>query len=204
MKKALLILIIVLSVNEAFASQEVKYRDYGYPGGGIIAGSVVMMTLSSLPLTFCTAVGITAATGYLGFLTGGFLMAIGVPFILSFQTLLSGAMLLHYAVRKYVRGDYYLDAGEMMRNDGIIIMTTSLIPIACCAGFSAFLFPIAIDIITGILALGQLAVGAVFLGLGLRRIHSYKIPLPEVSLTHDDKKGFNEGYGMSFGMRIRI
>ncbi|MBP5450575.1 MAG: hypothetical protein J6Y01_10730 [Spirochaetales bacterium] len=28
--------------------------------------------------------------------------------------------------------------------------------------------------------------------------------LPEVAITHDDKKGLNEGYGVSMGMRIRI
>ena len=27
---------------------------------------------------------------------------------------------------------------------------------------------------------------------------------PDISLTHDDKKGFNEGYGVSVGMRVKI
>ena len=27
---------------------------------------------------------------------------------------------------------------------------------------------------------------------------------PEVALTHDDKKGLNEGYGVGLGMRIKI
>ncbi|MBQ3923222.1 MAG: hypothetical protein II707_07985, partial [Spirochaetales bacterium] len=33
---------------------------------------------------------------------------------------------------------------------------------------------------------------------------SMKHLLPDIALTHDDKKGFTEGYGVSVGMRVRI
>ena len=92
----------------------------------------------------------------------------------------------------------------MMRNAGIVIMVTSLIPTACCVALSAFLFPIAVDVITGILALAHIACGAVFLGMGLHRIRADKIPLPEVSIVHDDKKGSNDGYAVNVGLRIKI
>ena len=204
MKKALFIIVMILSVHTAFCSQEVKYRDNSYSGNGLIIGSVIMMALPSIPLTLFTAGGIVAATGFLGFLTDGFLMGISIPFILSLQTVIAGSLMLNYAVRKYVRGDYYWEAGKMMRNAGIVIMVTSLIPTACCAALSAFLFPIAVDVITGILALAHIACGAVFLGMGLHRIRADKIPLPEVSVVHDDKKGYNEGYAVNVGVRIKI
>ena len=219
MKKTIFVFILVLSVQMAFGSQEIKYRDYGYrpEGIGMFAGSIVMMSLSSLTQTVSSVILTLSACDV--FLYASWYMAnlFSIPFTLSFQTFIAGSLMLNLACKKYGSKsyNYIYDSGKLMRNSGIIIMTTSLVPAALAAAKVGYAVswanylgedyqPDGVFIAECILTFLQLASGTAFLAMGLYRIHLDKMPLPEVSLVHDDKKALNEGYGVSLGMRIRI
>ena len=63
-------------------------------------------------------------------------------------------------------------------------------------------------IVTGV-AVGQLIAGIVMTAVGStildKRYGRMLAKLsPDITLTHDEKKGYNEGYGVSLGMRIKI
>ena len=134
MKKTIFVFILVLSVQMAFGSQEIKYRDYGYTpeGIGMFAGSIVMMSLSSIPLTGTSAIMLLSVCGAFSYVGGSMIYSCTIPFFLSYQTFIAGSLMLYLAVRKYGEKsyDYLYSVGKIMRNAGIVIMTTSLIPAA--------------------------------------------------------------------------
>ena len=219
MKKALFILIMVLSVHAAFGSQEVKYRDYGYtPDGiGMVAGSIIMMSLSSIQLTGSSVIIILSACGAFSYVGGHLMELFSIPFILSSQTFIAGSLILYLAVKKYGEKsyNYYYDVGKIMRNAGIVILATSAVPIACAAINAGCSIPLALqygydDYVDGffiaecVFSVLQLACGTAFLAMGLHRIHKDKMLFPELSIVHDDKKGFDEGYSLIVGARISL
>ena len=54
-------------------------------------------------------------------------------------------------------------------------------------------------------SLGHIISGACILSVYARKAQKYWSKVtPDITLTHDEKKGYNEGYGMSVGMRIKI
>ncbi|MBP5707026.1 MAG: hypothetical protein J6W76_07045, partial [Spirochaetales bacterium] len=69
---------------------------------------------------------------------------------------------------------------------------------------SFFLFPL-LSIVNGVASLSQLVLGITFLVLGISKMEEWaEIVFPELSLVHDDKKGYNEGYSVSLGLRVKI
>ena len=93
MKKAIFVLILVLSVQMAFGSQEVKYHGYetNLSYKGYIAGGIVMMAVPFIPMTLLT---VATALGY-------YATPMSIPLILFFQTTISGALMLHLGVKRY-------------------------------------------------------------------------------------------------------
>lgn len=212
MKKALLILILVLSVQTVFAKNYFGCYGSYLHSKGIMAGGIVMLAVSSVPMIILNAGIISDMTsGELVFTGTCYTPALSALYISCFQLALSGSLLLYLGVKRHYAGtnNYYGTEGQMMRNVGIAILSTAVVPTAITGLVSAFFaynnhFFTFWAVIDGFFTLAQLATGAVFLGMGIRRIQSDKMLFPEISLTHDDKKGFNEGYGVSFGMRMRI
>ncbi len=102
---------------------------------------------------------------------------------------------------------------KMRRNLGIILLGTSVVPLTGLVSSIAlmfvpnynsilFIWPLIGSILY---SLGHIISGTCLLVGYSRKLKNYWSMInPDISLTHDDKKGFNEGYGVSLGVRMRI
>ncbi|MBR3732537.1 MAG: hypothetical protein IKN25_07785, partial [Spirochaetales bacterium] len=80
----------------------------------------------------------------------------------------------------------------------------SSIVLMCGTDFdsSIFIWPLIGSIL---FSLGHIISGACIFGGYTRKLKEYWTMIsPDIAITHDDKKDYNEGYGVSVGMRVRI
>ena len=172
---------------------------------------IVLSAISSVPIITFFILG--AMTG------GGMWPYISPVPVYGFQMTIAGIMMMYLSikqaqcVRRNVDEPWYkYEMSKVMRNVGIITLTTSVVPLAAtipyivlsCSTFSFFVFPL-ISIVSGVASLSQLVLGITFLVLGISKMEEWaEIVFPEVSVVHDDKKGYNEGYAVNVALRIRI
>ncbi len=172
---------------------------------------IVLSAISSVPIITFFILG--AMTG------GGMWPYISPVPVYGFQMTIAGIMMIYLSIKQAqcVRRSadeprYKYEMSKVMRNAGIITLSTSVIPLAAtipyivlsCSTFSFFVFPM-ISIISGVASLAQLILGITFLVLGISKMEEWaEIVFPEGSVVHDDRKGYNEGYAVNVALRIRI
>ena len=239
MKKIILTVMLIMSVGMCFAKEMThsansnisfrmpdmsvrlsdeydEYRQFDLPTirSASIANravGIVLTSLSSIPITTFLVLG--AITG------GGMWPYISPVPVYGFQMTIAGVMMMYLGAkqarcvrRNFDEPHYKYEMSKVMRNVGIITLSTSVVPLAAtipyivfsCMTFSYFVFPL-ISILSGVASLSQLVLGITFLVLGISKMEEWaEIALPEVSVVHDDRKGYNEGYAVNVGLRIRI
>ncbi|MBQ3923310.1 MAG: hypothetical protein II707_08440 [Spirochaetales bacterium] len=172
---------------------------------------IVLSAISSVPIITFFILG--AMTG------GGMWPYISPVPVYGFQMTMAGILMIYLSIKQAqcVRRSadeprYKYEMSKVMRNAGIIALSTSVVPLAAtipyivlsCSTFSFFVFPM-ISIISGVASLAQLILGITFLVLGISKMEEWaEIVFPEVSVVHDDRKGYNDGYAVNVGLRIRI
>ena len=228
MKKMILTVILIMSVGMCFANEishsakgnisfrmpdmsmrlsdeyDDYYREYDlrtvrsmYIANRAIG--IVLSAISSVPIITFFILG--AMTG------GGMWPYISPVPVYGFQMTIAGIMMMYLSVKQAqcVRRNvdeprYKYEMSKVMRNVGIITLTTSVVPLAAtipyivlsCSTFSFFVFPL-ISIVSGVASLSQLVLGITFLVLGISKMEEWaEIVFPEVSVVHDDKKGVND------------
>ena len=131
------------------------------------------------------------------------------------QMTIAGVMMIYLGVKKSQLMKQGVDAprykyemSKAMRNIGIVTLSTSVIPLAVmipylvipAGGIGFILAPV-----NGLAFLAQLVLGITFLAVGIAKMDEWaEIVFPEVSVVHDDKKGYNDGYAVNVGVRIKI
>ena len=203
MKKIILIVIMVLTAEAAFCSKYGGFYDGGLHSRGLIAGGTVMMAIPAVPLIIFS-VGIISdlASGELWTLGSYYTPFLSSVYITSYQLTIAGALMMYLGIKRYhcATNNYFATTAEMMRNVGIVILTTAAVPTAITGLVSAFF--VAQDrcftfwaVADGLLSLYQFAAGAVFLGLGIYNMDFGSKYIPEISMSKEE---------VTVGMRIRI
>ena len=174
-------------------------------GGVFLAGGLVIagLTVWEGIITECfSGMFQGACTSLIGFCAHVFLLG-GTLLLCSGIHRLSTLRKTDYGSQKWSEQMYIL-----RRNIGIILLTTSVFPltttvltmIATCQGsFLILLLPVTI------LELFPVLIAQIVIGVNM--IVSWYKSLnvtPEISFTHDSKKGFDEGYSVRMGLRVRI
>ena len=222
---------IISTLNiEKYKKQRTTWQDHTLKKAGAITavtfGSI--MTLGGGALTWMTVFMATPDPRSLNTF-GGILYA--VP--LAAHSLFFGAsILLYLGIYKlsvlskglYSDWSWFADLITVKRDLAIVTLATSVVPLSgvianlAIIGYyykeskdistilSNFFIPI---FFCSIFAVTHLAVGGGLLGnwcYKMNKMGSWAIHhlLPDISLTHDDKKDITEGYGVSVGMRVRI
>ena len=126
------------------------------------------------------------------------------------ETLAAGAVMMPF-VGDYDKTKYKYTMSKLMRNLGIVTLTTLTVPLALSLSEQMYLTATKGEGVLGWLGfdlpvmLSQLIVGIVLLTVGINRTIKWsKMISPDIAITHDDKKDYTEGYGVSVGMRVRI
>ncbi len=171
------------------------------------AVGAVILGLSAIPnTTFMIMCAITMMS---------YAMYISPVFTYGVQMTLSGAMMIYLGVRQahlmkqnVSEAIYKYEICKVMRNIGIITLSTSIIPLATVIPY--IIFPAGMTTIiyasaNGLACISQLILGITLLVFGLNKMLEWEeIAFPEVSVVHDDRKGYNEGYAVNVGLRIKI
>ncbi len=167
--------------------------------GGIIAGEAFtkgQLIFSAYGFAFMLPMIAHAVT-----LIGSMLIYTGCSFLRCCEQYFYGSTEWKYEMHK------------MRRNLGIILLGTSVVPLSglissialmCIPNFDSVLF--ILPLIGSILfSLGHIISGSCILAGYARKLKKYwSCLMPDLAITHDDKKSYTEGYGVSVGMRVRI
>ena len=196
-------------------------------GGGVcVPLSIVSGLLTSLSLA-----NIIPANPVLYLMMFPYSFRIFYGYFAPYSFLLYATILISVGSYMLYKSDIILNtkfyATRIIRNIGIGLLSSTALPlaglIATCIVFDKFchetiydnmFFVDDLDVgfgitITTLMFVGQLIGGIVMIAVGTamsrKRIgRTFSKFTPDLSITHDDKKSFNEGYGVSVGMRVRI
>ena len=187
-------------------------------GIGFTAAGASLLTVA-IPSTVLTAL-LIADVFHTSFVLLGYVFCS----LMSYLALFYGAVFLTIGIYIlntpdiYIYWKYYVT--KIIRNIGIVMTATSAIPFAgfvyTCYyygnlggiwGIFGWLEPFTVIFLATALAFGMLIGGIVLTAVGsgilYKRYGRFSFA-PIIDITHDDKKGFNEGYGVSLGVRMRI
>ncbi len=185
------------------------------------SSSLTMIAMGSLLLTFGTPfLGGAIGLGTMG-VSSLTLMVISIFGFLSDLLLLGGATLISVGAYRYKtlkKTQYKSEQWNMFMNNlekilGIMMLSSSVLSAGAtgvCIGyvaydpmlFTALAFPLFSSIIV---FLSHIIPGCCMLGLWAYHKQEYELNIyPDLAITHDEKKSYNEGYGVSLGMRVRI
>ena len=203
MKKIVLIVIMILSAEAAFCGKYGSFYGGGLHSRGLIAGGTVMMAIPAVPLIIFSA-GIVSdlASGELWTLGSYWTPFYSSVYISAYQLTIAGALMMYLGIKRHycAVNNYFTATAAMMRNVGIVILTTAAVPTAITGLVSAFF--VTQDrrftfwaVTDGLFSLFQFAAGAVFLGLGIHNMKFGSKYIPEISMTKEE---------VTVGMRIRI
>lgn len=150
--------------------------------------------------------------GLNSFLTGlstSLIGSFGQVMMLSGVMMLCGGIIRLLTLRKTIYGSPYWkhQMNSLKKILGIVSLTSSIVPLAglICTIYSTcitkfFLFLLVPGILTIPLFIAQVAVGIGLIASWFKN----RLLTTEVSLVHDSKKDYTEGYSVIMGLKVRI